>query len=134
MDYSVRYLDSIGVPKNKVAIGAAFYGKIWENIENINNGCYQPATWKGSVPYKKLNNYFTEHPDLEEKWDSLSQAPYAYDPTHKLFLSYDNLQSVQLKTKYARENRLDGIMFWQLGSDKNEGGLLDGIYEVSLLE
>lgn len=40
--------------------------------------------------------------------------------------------SVRLKTKYAAVNRLGGIMFWQLGADAPEDGLLDAIYEEKL--
>jgi chitinase len=34
---------------------------------------------------------------------------------------------MSLKTKYAMDKGLNGIMFWQLGDDKTEHGLLDAI-------
>ena len=37
---------------------------------------------------------------------------------------------IQLKTEYAIENGLGGIMFWQLRSDAEKDGLLDAIYEI----
>jgi GH18 family chitinase len=36
--------------------------------------------------------------------------------------------SVRLKTKYVAELGLGGIMFWQLGADAPENGLVDAIY------
>jgi chitinase len=36
---------------------------------------------------------------------------------------------MRLKTAYAIDERLNGIMFWQLGDDTFSKGLLDVIYE-----
>jgi chitinase len=36
---------------------------------------------------------------------------------------------MRLKTEYAIDKKLNGIMFWQLGEDTYINGLLDVIYE-----
>jgi chitinase len=36
--------------------------------------------------------------------------------------------SVRLKTKFVAEKNLGGIMFWQLGADAPQDGLVDAIY------
>ena len=36
-----------------------------------------------------------------------------------------------LKTKYALENNLGGIMFWKLNTDNYDNGLLEAIFEAS---
>ena len=47
-------------------------------------------------------------------------------------LSYDDTVSVALKTRYAMEKGLGGIMFWELGNDtKANGSLLDAIYTAA---
>jgi len=47
-------------------------------------------------------------------------------------LSYDDTISVAIKTQYAIDKGLGGIMFWELGNDtKEEGSLLDAIYKVA---
>jgi GH18 family chitinase len=38
---------------------------------------------------------------------------------------------VYQKTKYAKDHKLAGVMFWELRGDLESGGLLDMIYEVS---
>ena len=134
VDYAVHYLDSIGVPQNKMVIGCAFYGRAWEDVENINDGLYQPGKYLKSVPFKSIEGFLKENPNLENKWDSVSNAPFAYDPNKKIFMSYDNPESVKLKTQYVKKEGLDGIMFWQLGNDKTKGGLLDAIYEASSMK
>ena len=65
---------------------------------------------------------------MTELWDSIAGAPYAFSAEKGLFVTYDDPRSVADKTRYARENGLAGIMFWQLGGDKPSGGLLEAIY------
>jgi len=40
---------------------------------------------------------------------------------------------VALKTRYAKEKKLGGIMFWQLSGDtRDENSLLDAIFEEAI--
>ena len=120
-DYAVKYLKSKGVPANKIVLGAAFYGRIYKDVANINNGLYQAANFKGGV---NQNNFDEVTKDFEFFWDETAQAPYAYQKENQLFLTYDNKKSIKLKSNYVKENGLHGIMFWQLMNDKRNDGLL----------
>lgn len=144
-DHAVRFLDSIGVPMKKVIIGAAFYGRVWENVANINNGLYQSGKFKRGVSYSALEHYMQENPGFQSYWDDVAQAPYLYNPQAQLFLTHDNELSVSLKTKYAKQKGLGGIMFWQLAEDVapsiksdslpnkevKQEGLLDAIFKAA---
>ena len=129
-DYSLRYLDSIGVPKEKIVLGAAFYARVWEDVANINNGLSQPGKFKQSVLYKDLDAFQEEHPGFKRYYDSVAQAPYLYNAEKGLFATFDDSLSVKIKTEYALQNNLGGIMFWQLSGDNPEDGLLDIIHSV----
>jgi chitinase len=50
-----------------------------------------------------------------------------YHPGKKLFVTYDDTLSIRLKTRYALDKKLGGVMFWQLPEDKFTDGLLDVI-------
>lgn len=126
---AVTFLDSLGVPREKMVIGAAFYARVWEHVPNVNNGLYQSGTFKHSVRYNRLEEYF-ETNGFEQFWDDEAQAPYAYQPDSLWFATFDNARSVALKTQYAREQKLGGIMFWQLASDKAANGLLEAIHQA----
>lgn len=119
---SVQYLLSIGVPAEQIVIGAAFYARIWEKVPNINNGLFQNAHFKNAIGY---NNFDRLNPGYEFYFDDVAKAPYAYNAQKQYFLSYDNPKSVALKTRYARENQLKGIMFWELANDLPQNGLLE---------
>ena len=62
----------------------------------------------------------------------MAKAPYLYNPADSIFISYDDPTSMKLKTEYAIQKKLGGIMFWQLGNDtKEENSLVDAIYEAA---
>jgi chitinase len=130
MDRALKYLDDIGIPRQKVVIGAAFYARVWEGVENQNQGLYQTGKFKEAVPYNRLEAYFNENPGFSYHWDAVAQAPYRYNSEKGLFATYDDSLSIALKTRYAIENNLNGIMFWQLSGDKPERGLLEVIDQV----
>ncbi|OQP43138.1 glycoside hydrolase [Niastella yeongjuensis] len=127
-DYAIRYLDSIGIPRNKLVIGAAFYARIFENVDSVNNGLYQPGKFKRGVPFKAFPTMLSQDSGFVAHWDPVASAPWMYNAAQKLFVTYDDPRSMRLKTAYAKYKKLNGIMFWQLGEDTFSGGLLDAIY------
>jgi len=60
----------------------------------------------------------------------VANAPYAFNTERKIVVTYDDTLSVALKTKYAINRQLGGIMFWQLADDKYSNGLLDFIQQA----
>ena len=63
-------------------------------------------------------------------WDEVAHAPYIYNAEKKQLFVYDDKRSIADKTKYVIDNKLGGIMFWQLGGDTFRGGLLNEIDRV----
>lgn len=124
-DHAVRFLDSIGVPLSKLVIGAAFYARIFENVDSINNGLYRPCRFKRGVAYRDQATVLSRDSGFLYHWDPVAQAPYMYNARQKLFVSFDDTLSIRLKSRYALEKHLGGIMFWQLAEDRFTGGLLD---------
>lgn len=129
-DSSIRYLDSLGIPHEKMVIGAAFYARVWEDVGDLSHGLYQQGNFKESVSYKDLDHYFEMNTGFKNFWDSTAHARYSYNAEKGLFATFDDSLSVAQKTSYVIENHLGGIMFWQLTGDKPENGLLDVIYHV----
>jgi len=130
-DHAVMLLDSIGVPMNKVVIGIAFYARTFNKVDDTNYGLYQSGKFSEYVNYKDIDDKLGKSSGFEQHWDNKAKAPFAYNNISKTFATYDNMQSVYYKTKYAKEHKLGGVMFWELSGDKVSGGLLDMIYETS---
>ena len=129
-DHAVMFLDSIGVPMNKIVIGLAFYGRTFEKVDDENHGLYQKGKFSSFIPFKDIDEKLGKKSGYEQYWDNKAKAAYAYNKTTRTFATYENIQSVYYKTKYARDHKLAGVMFWELMGDKPTGGLLDMIYEA----
>lgn len=131
VDRAVRYLDSIHIPLKKVVIGAAFYARLFETKDTIDNGLNRSAAFKRGVSYKSFDTTLSIANGYHSYWDKEAQAPYSFNPATRLFATYDNERSIELKTQYALRKRLYGIMFWQLRDDKMADGLLDVMYKTA---
>ena len=126
-DNAVQQLIKIGVPRNKLVIGAAFYARVWENVGAEKSGLYLPGKFRTGINY---NQFHSKLSGFQFYWDDVSQAPYAYDAQNKLYATFDDKRSVAAKTKYAMDQKLDGIMFWEISADSEKEGLVDVIYAV----
>ncbi|MFZ2905877.1 MAG: glycosyl hydrolase family 18 protein [Cyclobacteriaceae bacterium] len=124
---AVQYLINIGVPRSKIVIGAAFYARVWEHVPGENNGLYQQGKFKESVDFR---NFEKGLKGFQWYWDETTQAPYAYNKEEKLFATADDRKSMAIKTKYAIDQKLNGIMFWELSLDVQKDGLVDTINKV----
>lgn len=130
-DNAVQYLIALGIPRDKLVVGAAFYARVWENVPASNNGLYQPGKFKTSVGYRNFPATFSQQDGFMVFRDSIARAPYMYSPSRKLFVTYDDAESLKAKTQYAASQQLSGIMFWQLTHDTYRNGLLDAIHSAA---
>jgi chitinase len=126
-DYAVQYLMNIGIPSQKLVIGGAFYGRIFEDVPDINNGLYQPGKFKSYQVYRNFSDSLKIEDGYQYFWDDEAKAPFLYNIEKMHFVTFDDPRSIGLKTKYVIDKKLGGIMFWQLAQDKYENGLLDAI-------
>lgn len=126
----VQWLVKNGVKRSKLILGAAFYTRMWENVEPVNNGLYQSGKFKGALPYSRFSQQFTPENGYALYWDEVSKAPYAYNAKEKIFATFDDKRSIEEKARYVKQQKLGGIMFWQLGEDKANNGLLQVMYDV----
>src|SRR5690606_41626293 len=86
----------------------------------------------GWMAYEHIRERYEADSNFQRFWDDKALAPFMYNAKDSLMVSYDDTVSVALKTQYAVDKGLGGIMFWELGNDtKEEGSLLDAIYKAS---
>jgi chitinase len=119
-----------GAPPKKIVLGVPFYSRGWTGVAAANDGLYQPAagaaagTWEPGVDdYKvvkdRLTNGFARHED------SAAGAAWLFDGT--TFWTFDDPAIMAAKAAYAQQNRLGGIMFWELSGDTPDGELIAAI-------
>ncbi len=135
VDSVVQDFLAAGVPADKLVVGVPFYGKGWAGVPNENNGLFQPST---GLPRGTYENGWFDYGDLAKNyvgtypryWDDQAKAPYLYDPDKGVFITYEDPESLAIKTNYVKEHSLGGIMFWELSEDDPTLTLLNTIYEA----
>jgi chitinase len=129
-DNAVQIVESLGVDRRKIVIGLAFFGRVWAGVADTGNGLFRPGKFLDYIDYKDLDSVFKKEGGFRAFWDSTAQAPYSYSAKSRLFATYDDPRSVKLKTEYAIEKGLGGVMFWELTGDRPQTGLLEAIDEA----
>lgn len=126
-DDSVKAFESAGVPASKIVLGVPFYGRMWGQVSNANHGLFQPGkSIPGSyVGYNAIATTMLGHGYMRY-WDAASKVPYLFNEEKKVFVSYEDPESLRAKCDYVRTNKLAGVMFWSYFNDSN-GELLGTI-------
>jgi GH18 family chitinase len=122
---SISHYIAAGVPASKLVLGVPFYGKAWGNVGPAEHGLYQP----GGPTEARLDTSFAglQNPvGFRRYWDDVSKAPYLYNADTKVFITYEDEESVRAKARYVIDRGLAGIMFWELAEDP-QARLLDAI-------
>ena len=61
-------------------------------------------------------------------WDADAASPFLWNAERRVFITYDDPESMRLKTRYIRDKGLAGAMFWQYANDRT-GALLTALHE-----
>jgi chitinase len=129
VDRAVREFLAAGVPASKLVVGVPFYGRAWAGVAPEGNGLYQ----KGQAPaeriggaYGRLASEVVGRNGFVRFWDPLAQAPYLWNAERRIFITYEDPESLGAKTRYIRDRGLAGVMFWEYSNDP-AGALLDAL-------
>ncbi|MCK7598251.1 glycoside hydrolase family 18 protein [Microbulbifer sp. CAU 1566] len=128
-DNAVQFLLDAGVPAQKIVIGAAFYSRVWEGVAPDKDGRYQSGKHVPGLKYAELEQDYTTERGYQVAWDEDAQAAFAYHAGEQRYATFDNPHSVALKTRYAKEHQLGGVMFWELPGDTDDGDLVNAIFQ-----
>ena len=124
-DKSVHEYEQAGVPAGKIVLGVPFYGHSWGEVDDVGHGLFRPG--------KSVPNAFNHYGDIQATminsgfiryWDSAASVPYLYNSEKKIFVSYEDPESLGLKCKYVLDHKLGGVMFWDYAADPT-GALLN---------
>jgi chitinase len=129
VDRAVKEFLAAGVPSRKLVVGVPFYGRGWAEVAAERNGRYQPG--KPIYPpmdldYSHLASNIIGRDGFERFWDAEAQAPYLWNASRRIFVTYDDPESLGRKGQYIVEHGLAGAMFWEYNADPG-GALLDAL-------
>jgi chitinase len=115
-----------GVPAGKLIMGVPFYGRMYNQVSNVNNGLYQPFGGGGaSIGFADLVANYVNKNGFIRYWEPDSLVPWLFNGTQ--FISYDDTESMGHKMSFIKSTGLGGAMIWELSQDPNRV-LLSKIY------
>jgi chitinase len=128
-DRSVREYEQAGVPAAKIILGVPFYGHVWGQVPPKNHGLFQPGqpVPNAFTDYSVIARTMLGQQGYTRYWDDAASAPYLYNTSKQIFVSYEDPQSLTLKAKYVINHHLAGVMFWEYSGDDAVGSLLNTI-------
>lgn len=126
VDDGIEKFTRAGFDKNKIIIGAAFYGKSYKVKGTAPNPqypglaasaeLYQIQYGSGTITYAYIYRNILPNRNYVRYWDDKAKASYLYNEVDQIFITFEDEGSLIEKTKYAYENGV-GIMFWEYGYD-----------------
>jgi chitinase len=120
---TVEGYEAAGMPASKLVFGVPFYGYEWGSVPNQDHGLFEPGT-----PANQGENYTTivaAEPKFTVYRDSVSNSPYLFDGSH--FWTYEDPTSIKTKMTYVRNQKLAGVMIWNLEQDLSNGTLFNAV-------
>jgi len=121
---AIGLYEAAGVPRNKLVLGAAFYARLYQDVDGLDAPTATGPTFFDGSSYAKI---------LEKvggvEYDEKAEAPYIYNAKERTFLTFDNPRSLKAKVAYVKSTGLAGIMFWEYNGDTMDSTLLKAIAE-----
>ena len=112
---SVEAHRQAGVPLNRQNLGVPFYG-------------HGISPYKDDVKYNEMEAIFNSTTTYKGKniryWDDKAKVPYLGDENGKMYLGYDDAESVAYKGKFAVEKKMLGVMVWEYRHDDKQHTLM----------
>jgi chitinase len=126
-----KYIEA-GVSPDKIVLGVPFYGHVWQVDSTVYHGLYEP----GGVPktrirgsFANIENNLLDRNGFVRYWDSTSCAPYIFNDSSRIFITYDDVESLRDKCNYIKAHELKGAMFWSYSPNYYQLRLLHTLYD-----
>lgn len=134
VDYAMKlYSKEFKVPASKLNVGTPFYSRGWGgvNAKSAKEALYSKATGKyvgawdnpqspgGQVPWFKLKE-MEKQKEFEKYYDKKAEAPYLYNKSEGIFLTYEDEESLKAKCEYVMDNNYGGMILWEITGDSKK--------------
>jgi chitinase len=119
---AVEEFVAAGVPRSKLVMGIAFYGRSYRvaaNGADYGLGVKTVERMRGNG-YTFIKDSLVNQNGFKYYRDNGAEAAYLYNAATKQFISYDDEWSVQKKCDYVMKSGMAGVMFWEYTDDTKE--------------
>lgn len=115
-DYTVQNWINNGASRSKLFLGLAFYARTFTLANPSVNGVHAPVVGPGGdvLMYNELCQELNRG-GWTVVYDEEQQSPFAFKGNE--WWGYDNVRSIRVKSQYAVQQGLAGVMIWALDYD-----------------
>eukprot|EP00095_Tigriopus_kingsejongensis_P008527 maker-scaffold81_size397536-snap-gene-1.12 protein:Tk08527 transcript:maker-scaffold81_size397536-snap-gene-1.12-mRNA-1 annotation:"chitinase" len=130
VEFTMKYLMEKGAIAEKTVMGVPFYGRAFTlmNPHDHDIGS-KTKTTSFQGPYTREDGFLGYNEVCEElmeqdnpwtiEWEAHHKAPFMFKGTK--WVSYDNEESIRIKSEFAHDNHLAGVMVWSIDTDDFRG-------------
>ena len=112
---SLTYWEGRGVPKSKLVIGAAFYGKSFDGGTGMGSAFEGKGSGNDGIwIWKDLLKQFETVP-YKIHWDEKTESEYALGNDE--IIVFNGIPSQRIRGEFIRDSEYAGVMFWELLCD-----------------
>jgi GH18 family chitinase len=129
-DSAIKMAISLGYKPENILMGIPFYGRSWDNLQLYNpdgNEIFgetqqmSTSTLSGDYGEPALSSYRdikknVDNGNFTEYYDDVACATWAKN-NQNTTISYDNEKSLKNKMKYINNNKLGGVLIWEISDD-----------------
>ena len=117
-----------GTPPRKLNVGLAFYGRIFGEVADAQQGLHQPFRSEGGfVTWQDIARRYLDKNGFVRLWDDQAQSAWLWNEKEHRLISYEDPQALRAKVEFVRERGLGGVMYWEQRTDPDEQ-LLDVVH------
>ena len=119
-----KYINA-GATSTKVIMGIPFYANIYRLSAASNNKIGSSGYAVNQLPYSTVCSTVKSYITV---LDAKQQCVYAFSGTN--WISYENVDSVTIKSQYAKSKNLGGAMVWAISQDDIKNVCGGGFYPL----
>ena len=139
--FTIKYYVCHLKNSHQVNMGLPFYGRFWRNVGDLIDPKFdmwrkaEPVNGKfegGYEPWRNIPGKYLQNPAFKKHFHNGSKTPYAWNPSDRIFLGYEDKRSLKFKIDYAVDKNLGGLMVWAIDQDDSDYTMLDIVTHADL--
>ncbi|XP_037083222.1 acidic mammalian chitinase-like [Pollicipes pollicipes] len=129
VNYTIHHYLEGGADPSKVVVGIPFHGNGFSLQSPGQHGLYAPVSGPmprcpytrqaGDCGFNELCELYFTKPGWTHVHDDEQKTIYSY--TDEVWIGYDNLETIRLKSEFIRRTGLAGAMVWAIDLDDSRG-------------
>lgn len=118
---SIKYLLDRKLPPDRIALGIPLYGRAFGVGKPYSDTAGASKPGRESYNYNEIAPLVTQQ-GWTRQWDDESKSPWLVARDGSEIIGYDDVESCAAKTRWAVDQGLRGVFFWEVGADRMPDG------------